>query len=73
MDTNKLGVVELLDKFEVECCVEDVVECFDEVVLECLYDNNKDDLMEIFPYIPLGIYYRGNPGWEIFIPPWLYA
>ena len=29
MDTNKFGVVELLDKDEVECFDEDVVVCLD--------------------------------------------
>ena len=42
MDTNKLGVVECLDKDEVECCDEGVVVCFDEGVLTCLDNNNKD-------------------------------
>ena len=33
MDTNKLGVVEFLDKYEVACGDEDVMACFDEGVL----------------------------------------
>ena len=33
MDTNKFGVVECLDKYEVACCDEDVVSCLDEGVL----------------------------------------
>ena len=33
--TNKLGAVECLDKYEVACC--------DEGVLECLDNNNKDN------------------------------
>ena len=48
MDTNKLGVVELLDKYEVECCDDDVVACFDEGVLACLDNNNKDDFHGYF-------------------------
>ena len=43
MDTNKLVVVECLDKYEVVRCDEDVVKCFDESVLACLDNNNKDD------------------------------
>ena len=42
MNTNKLDVVELLDKDEVACCDEDVVACFDEDVLTCLDKNDKD-------------------------------
>ena len=43
METNKLGMMELLDKDEAECCDEDIVACFDEGVLEFLDNNNKDD------------------------------
>ena len=43
MDTQKLGVVECLDKDEVACCDEDVMACLDEGVVECLDKNNKDD------------------------------
>ena len=43
MDTNKLSVVECLDKDEAEWCDEDVVVCFDQGVLTCLDNNNKDD------------------------------
>ena len=42
MDTNKLGVVELLEKDEVACCDKDVVACFDDGVLAFLDKNNKD-------------------------------
>ena len=42
MDTHKLGVVEFLDKDEVECCDEDVVACLDKGVLASLDNNNKD-------------------------------
>ena len=48
MDTSKLGEVELLDKYEVECCDEDVVEWLDEGGLACLYMNNKDDFYVYF-------------------------
>ena len=44
MNTNKLGVVELLDKYEVECCDKDFVAWLDEGVLACLDKNNKDYL-----------------------------
>ena len=37
-----------MDKYEVACCDEDVVACFEEGVLELLNKNNKDDLIEIF-------------------------
>ena len=43
MDTNKPGLVEYLDKYEVACVDEDVVACLDEGVLACLDNNNKDD------------------------------
>ena len=43
METNKLGMMELLDKDEAEFCDEDIVACFDEGVLEFLDNNNKDD------------------------------
>ena len=43
MDTNNLFVVECLDKYEVACCDEDVAEFFDDVVLACLDNKNKDD------------------------------
>ena len=43
MDTNKLGVVELLLKYEMECCDNVVVACLDESVMACFYKNNKDD------------------------------
>ena len=43
MDTNKIGVVEWLDKDEVSCCDEDMLAYFDEGVLACLDKNNKDD------------------------------
>ena len=36
-------MVEFLDKDEVACCDEDVVELLYEGVLECLDKNNKDD------------------------------
>ena len=42
MDTNKVGVVELFDKYEVACGDEDVVVCLDEGVLECLGNYDKD-------------------------------
>ena len=42
MYTNKLGVVKLLDKYEVECFDEDVVVYFYEGVLACFDNNNKD-------------------------------
>ena len=48
MYTNKLGVLEYLDKDEVACCVEDVVACFDEGVLTYVDNNNKDDFDEYF-------------------------
>ena len=47
MDTNKICVVECLDKDEVECCDEDVVAWFDEGGLVCLYNNNKEYFMYI--------------------------
>ena len=31
-----------MDKYEVECCDEDVVAFLDECVLACLDNNNKD-------------------------------
>ena len=43
MDTNKLGGVEFLDKYEVLCCDEDVVAWLDEVMVAYLDNNNKDD------------------------------
>ena len=43
MSTNKLGVVDFLAKSEVVCCDEDVVACFNWVVLECLDKNNEYD------------------------------
>ena len=42
MDTQKLGVVGFLDKYEVACGNEDVVAWLDEGVLVWLDDNNKD-------------------------------
>ena len=50
MDTNKLFVVEWLDKYEVACCDEDVVEYLDEGVLEFLDNNNKDYFDAYFIY-----------------------
>ena len=41
MDTNKLGEMELLDKYEVACCDEDAVAWLDEDVLAFLDKNNK--------------------------------
>ena len=41
MDTNKLGVVVLLDKDEVACGYEDVVACLDEGMLACLDNKYK--------------------------------
>ena len=52
MDTKKLGVVELLDKDEVECGDGDVVEWLDEGVLACLDNNNKDDFDVYFLHAP---------------------
>ena len=43
MDTNKLGVVEFLDKYEVACGDEDVVTCLYKGVLACLENNYKND------------------------------
>ena len=43
MNTNKLSLVQFLDKYEMVCCDEDVVACLDEGVLPCLDNNNKDD------------------------------
>ena len=50
MDTNKLGVVEFLDKYEVVCGDEDVVAFLDKGFLGCLdnNNNNKDSFMYIF-------------------------
>ena len=31
-----------MDKYEVECCDDDVVTCLDKVVVLCLDNNNKD-------------------------------
>ena len=42
MDTNKLGVVGFLDKYEVVCGDEDVVTFLYDDMLSCLYKNNKD-------------------------------
>ena len=42
MGTHKIGVVELLDKDEVECGYEDVVACLDEGLLAYLDKINKD-------------------------------
>ena len=42
MNTNKIGVVECLDKYEVACGSEDVVAWLDEGVLACLDKNDKD-------------------------------
>ena len=52
MDTNKLVVVEFLDKGEVVFCDEDVVSCLDEGVVKCLNKNNKDyfDVDFILPH-----------------------
>ena len=44
----KIGVVELLDKYEVACFDKDVLVCFDEGVLVCLDKNNKDDFNGYF-------------------------
>ena len=35
--------MELLDKYEVACCDDDVVACFDKGVLKWFDNNNKDD------------------------------
>ena len=43
MVPRKLGVLECLDKYEVACCAEEVVACFDEGVLVLLDKDNKDD------------------------------
>ena len=43
MKTNKLGVLECLDKYEVACGDEDVVTCLDEGVLAYLDNNDKDN------------------------------
>ena len=43
LDTQKLGVVECLDKYEVTCCDEDVVVFLDEGVVKCLDNKNKDN------------------------------
>ena len=51
MDTKKLGVVELLDKYEVVCCDEDVVAYLYQGVLVCLDKNNKDDFDVYFLYV----------------------
>ena len=42
MDTNRLGVVECLDKYEVEYGDKDAVECLYEGVLACLDKNDKN-------------------------------
>ena len=56
MDTNKLGVVECLDKNEVECGNEAVVGLLDECVLEFLDNNDKDYFdVDFFQCTPLGI------------------
>ena len=44
MDTNKLVMLECLDKYGVACSDEDVVVCLDGGVLACLYNNDKDDI-----------------------------
>ena len=41
MDTNKFGVVEFLDKYQVACCDEDVLACLYLDVLACLDNNNR--------------------------------
>ena len=43
MDTNTLGVMECLDKYEIACCDEGLVECLDEGLLACLGNNNKEN------------------------------
>ena len=48
MDTNKLGMVECLDKDEVAYGDEGGVAYLDEVVLAYLDNNNKDDLYVYF-------------------------
>ena len=52
MDTNKLVVVELLDKSEVVFFDEDFVSCLDQGVVKCLNKNNKDyfDVDFILPH-----------------------
>ena len=42
MDTNKLGVMECLNKYDVSCCDEYVVELLDDGVFSCLDKNIKD-------------------------------
>ena len=41
METNKLGVMEYLDRDVVACCYEGVMACLDEGVVTCLDKNNK--------------------------------
>ena len=45
------------------CCDEDVVSCFDEGVLECLYNNNKDDFD--------GYFSMSNPCKILLRKPWV--
>ena len=44
IETNKLGVVECADKYEVSCGDEDKVACLYEGVFSCLDKNGKDHL-----------------------------
>ena len=57
METNKLGVVEFLDKYKVACCNEDVVSCLGGGVVAWLDMNNKDGFNVYFllAHTPLGI------------------
>ena len=48
METNKLGVVECLDEYQVAFCDEDVLACFGQGVLACLDNNNKDGFYGYF-------------------------
>ena len=48
MDTTKLGVLECLYKDGVSYFDEDVSVYLDEVVVECLYNNNKDNFDAYF-------------------------
>ena len=50
MYTNKLVVVEFLDKDEVACGDEYVVSSLDEGVLACFDNNDKDDFYVNFLY-----------------------
>ena len=43
MDTNKIGVLECFDKYEVTYDDEDMAECSDDSVLTCLDNNYKYD------------------------------